>query len=43
MKKIKWSRWPNCSNNEKKTIIRVLKSNQITSKNEVEKFEIKSV
>jgi|688.fasta_scaffold469439_2 dTDP-4-amino-4,6-dideoxygalactose transaminase len=43
MKKIKWSRWPNYSNNEKKAIIRVLKSNQITSKNEVEKFEIKSV
>jgi len=39
MKKFKWSKWPNYSNNEKKAIVRVLKSNQITSKNEVEKFE----
>ena len=39
MKKINWSKWPNYKSAEKQAIIRVIKSNQITSQNEVEKFE----
>jgi dTDP-4-amino-4,6-dideoxygalactose transaminase len=39
MKKIKWSKLPNYKSAEKQAIIRVIKSNQITSQNEVEKFE----
>jgi len=39
MKIIKWPKWPTYSNVDKNSVIRVIKSNQIFSADEVKKFE----